>query len=220
MMSDDELQKLGEHIKANGLQIPIAFYVEKNKEKESPPVLLDGRNRLEAMERYGVETYVEKRYIYKDPVAYVIGVNIERRHLTKQQQADLIVAAHRAAAKSSYGADGKSDNEVSRQIGGKPQGGRPANAVKAAAVVTAAEHGISKRTVERAFAKAEGRLQQSKPVAGPPLKPTPKLETHVGLEAARRHYLDLCAEPGVDLDAELKIIIDAFRELDSEETAQ
>jgi hypothetical protein len=35
----------------------------------------------------------------------------------------------------------------------------------------------------------------------------------VGLEAARRHYLDKCAEPDVDLDAEQKTIMDALREI-------
>jgi transposase len=34
--------------------------------------------------------------------------------------------------------------------------------VKAKAVATAAEHGISKRTVERSFAKAEGNVPESK----------------------------------------------------------
>ena len=32
----------------------------------------------------------------KNPVAYILSLNIQRRHLTKQQQADLIVAAHMA----------------------------------------------------------------------------------------------------------------------------
>jgi hypothetical protein len=35
----------------------------------------------------------------------------------------------------------------------------------------------------------------------------------VGLEAARRHYLDLCGDSGVDLDVEQEIIIDALREI-------
>jgi hypothetical protein len=35
----------------------------------------------------------------------------------------------------------------------------------------------------------------------------------VGLEAARRHYLDRCAEPGIDLNAERDTIIDAFKEI-------
>ena len=35
----------------------------------------------------------------------------------------------------------------------------------------------------------------------------------VGLEAARRHYLDQCADPGVNLDEEQRIIFDALREI-------
>jgi ParB-like chromosome segregation protein Spo0J len=46
MMSDAELRVLGEDIKANGLQTTIVFDGSR---------LLAGRNRLEAMERAGVE---------------------------------------------------------------------------------------------------------------------------------------------------------------------
>jgi hypothetical protein len=40
-----------------------------------------------------------------------------------------------------------------------------------------------------------------------------QLETRVGIDAARRYYLDRCAEPDIDLDAEQEIIIDALREI-------
>ena len=49
---------------------------------------------------------------------------------------------------------------------------------------------ISKRTVERSFAKAEGRLPDPKKIAGPKLKTKLKLETHVGIDAARRYYVE------------------------------
>jgi len=35
----------------------------------------------------------------------------------------------------------------------------------------------------------------------------------VGIEAVRRHYLDLCADPEVDLDAEHVLILDGFKEI-------
>ena len=63
-------------------------------------MLLDGRNRLEAMERVGFELDpgdVDQLHD-GDPVAYIMSANIRRRHLTKQQQADLIVAADKAEA--------------------------------------------------------------------------------------------------------------------------
>jgi ParB-like chromosome segregation protein Spo0J len=238
MMSDAELRELAESIRANGLQIPISFYVGKGKEQDL--ILLDGRNRLEAMERHGVKVCVEKRYVYKDPVAHVIGANINRRHLTKHQQAELIVAAHRAAA---GGRDGEAPNKP-RQVGDvsdaaeadrkyeplsmtvacdvdgaiepevkaklpaecERKGGRgKINAVKAAAVATAKEHGISKRTVERALAAS---LPKPKPIAGPRLKAKPKLETHTGIEAARRFYLEHLRKLDADARAvELDLLV-------------
>ena len=53
MMSDDELQKLGEDIKASGLKHPIIF---QNTDNNGDEILLDGRNRLEAMERAGIRS--------------------------------------------------------------------------------------------------------------------------------------------------------------------
>src|SRR5262245_18832841 len=56
MMSDDELVALGEDIKRNGLITPIAIIIENDS-----PVLVDGRNRLDAMERAGLEISIERR---------------------------------------------------------------------------------------------------------------------------------------------------------------
>jgi ParB-like chromosome segregation protein Spo0J len=96
MMSDDQLTKLGQDIKANGLGSPITFFDPPGGER----MLLDGRNRLEAMERVGIDYHEgNAETVYTDdPVAFVITRNIHRRHLTKQERADLIVAAHKAAA--------------------------------------------------------------------------------------------------------------------------
>jgi hypothetical protein len=50
LLSDAELLELGNDIRANGLHVPIVAWKE---EKHFPPVLLDGRNRLSAMEKVG-----------------------------------------------------------------------------------------------------------------------------------------------------------------------
>ena len=200
MMLEDELAKLTEDIKANGMRFPITL--------DKDGGLLDGRNRLEALERAGLDLPSGQTQIYlgDDPVGFVISANIHRRHLTKQLQADLIVAAHKAAAEAA---------DKPRQLGEvSAKGGRAkVDTVKAAAVAAAKEHGISKRTVERSFAKAEGRIPETKKIAGPKLRTKPKLETHTGIDAARRHYLERCSLPDVDLDAEQEIVIDALREI-------
>ena len=120
-----------------------------------------------------------------DPVARIIGLNVHRRHLTKQQQADLIVAAVKAGEKLD-------------QVEPVSKGGRgKKNAVKAKALEI----------------NSEGRIPQPKTIVGPKLKLRPKLETHTGIDAARRYYLDRCVDPAVDLDAEQEIIIDGLREI-------
>jgi hypothetical protein len=141
MMDDAELAELGEDIKKNGLRESIKFRGDE---------LLDGRNRLEAIERAGVDFrslggHAIEHLPAVDAVAFVISVNIQRRHLTKQQQADLIVAAVKAGEKPPQ------VEEVSKGGRGK------VNPVKAAALKHAVDVGISKATVERAIAKAEGK---------------------------------------------------------------
>ena len=77
-------------------------------------------------------------------------------------------------------------------------------------VADAAKQGIGKRTAERAYAAAQGRT----PAPPKPTKLKPTLEKHLGLDAARRFYIDkIWSEPDIDLDAEQKIIIDALREI-------
>ncbi len=109
-MSADELNALGEDIKKNGLQQRITLWPVDDE----PPgyVLLDGRNRLDAMEAVGLKlvqnpngTTVEEIFAGDniratliapipakaiDPVAYVISANIRRRHLTCEQKRTLI----------------------------------------------------------------------------------------------------------------------------------
>jgi hypothetical protein len=114
--------------------------------------------------------------------------------------------------------------------------------VKAAAVATAKAmpKGPSKRTVERALAKAEGKTRkpssrvarklsaeeiaargEGKTPATMPkytARPMPKPKSGkpvVGIDAVRQCYLDRCAEPDVDLDAEQKIVFDALCASDS-----
>ena len=58
-LSDDELLKLGEDIRARGVVFPLAFY----RDREGRVSLLDGVSRLDAMERENVEfkiTYKKK----------------------------------------------------------------------------------------------------------------------------------------------------------------
>ena len=218
MMSDEKLAQLGEDIKANGLNVPLSFCWIEVGTPAARRVLIDGRNRLEAMERVGIRLRVRNsglpeslhgketaNTIDGDPVALIIGLNIHRRHLTKQQQADLIVAAVKAGEKLA-------------QVEPVSKGGRgKKNAVKAKALeINSAlpkEQQVSEPTIKRAIAKAEGRIPQPKTIVGPKLKLKPKLETHTGIDAARRYYLDLCVDPAVDLDAEQEIIIDGLREI-------
>jgi hypothetical protein len=141
MMSDEELDALGEDIKANGLKVPIAFHIGTGNKR----VLIDGRNRLEAMERFGLGPHVWEKTegSYDDPVAHIIGLNIRRRHLTKAQQAELIVAAIKAGEKLDQA------EPVSKGGRGKK------SKLKEKAVAAAAAHDISESSVKRAIAKAD-----------------------------------------------------------------
>jgi hypothetical protein len=123
MMSDEELDDLGKDIKTNGVVSPIVLWIDLNGDEW----LLDGRNRLEALQREGLE-YDDKcwdphglRYYtgdkdepddvaYVDPVAYVMSINVKRRHLTAEQKREAIAKLLKLAPE-------RSDRQIAKDVG-------------------------------------------------------------------------------------------------------
>jgi phage N-6-adenine-methyltransferase len=95
LMSGDEFVALKEDIKANGLVEPIWVL---------DGLLLDGRNRFKACQEVGVQP-VFREYQGDNPTAFVISLNLKRRHLNESQRAMVAaklanMPAHRIADKS------------------------------------------------------------------------------------------------------------------------
>ena len=209
MMPEEELDALAADIKANGLRTPISFFgvAESERKDDSEVSLADGRNRLEAMDRAGVELKAGDLELLRglspaEQVAFIISKNIRRRHLTKAQQADLIVAAIKAGEKPTQ------DESVSSGGRGK------VNAVKQAAIAAGKEHGISKGTIGRSLAKAEGREPKPKPkrdYVQPELTPRPepqvKAASVMGMAAEAMEWAEFSAaslaEFGDEIDMDL-----------------
>jgi DNA-binding Lrp family transcriptional regulator len=115
-MSPDELRELGKDIIKNGLTSPIAVCIDSPTDRESVQ-LVDGRNRLDAMELAGLHFKLKwnsktdlPHLRWKDPdgvsldpfspvhvimpeqvLAYVISANLRRRHLSIEDKDRLIV---------------------------------------------------------------------------------------------------------------------------------
>ena len=77
MMHPEAFEELAEDIKQNGLLTPIVTYENK---------VLDGRNRLKACAKTGVEPRFEA-YAGDNPLSYVVSLNLKRRHLDESQRA-------------------------------------------------------------------------------------------------------------------------------------
>ncbi|UPT87966.1 ParB N-terminal domain-containing protein [Bradyrhizobium barranii subsp. apii] len=133
-MTADEKKVLEEDIKKNGLRVPVVVW---KPQKDSPAQLLDGRNRLDAIQAAGITIYVEEGdeqhiTLYRrdaedkwwristqanggaeigfDPYAFVISANIHRRHLTAEQKRELIAAVLKAQPE-------KSNRQVAKAVG-------------------------------------------------------------------------------------------------------
>lgn len=81
IMSPDELAELAEDIKTNGQRFPIV--IGKYEDRE---VIVDGRNRFAACEIAGVEPKF-KQLNGHDAKAFILSVNINRRHMSAGQRA-------------------------------------------------------------------------------------------------------------------------------------
>jgi ParB-like chromosome segregation protein Spo0J len=134
-MMEEELQGLVEDIRENGQGEPVHLWHDGT--------LLDGRNRLEACNRLGIEPDICQfdSDAAINPVAYVLSHNLHRRHLSQSQKA--MVAAN---LKEHYAAEAKE-----RQKQGKEKLPDPSQAGqsrdKAAAAV-----GVSGKLVDAAAA--------------------------------------------------------------------
>ena len=118
LMSPDELKVLGEDINKNGLCEQVAVI----DGPDGKPVLIDGRNRLDAMELVGQQFTLEAVAMRLrcqepgqdfDPYAYVTSINLHRRHLTAEQRRDLIAKLIKATPE-------KSDRQIAETVKASP----------------------------------------------------------------------------------------------------
>jgi ParB-like chromosome segregation protein Spo0J len=87
LLEGSEFEELVADIKANGLVEPIVIFEDK---------ILDGRNRYRACLAAGVEPAF-RPFMGDDPLAYIISLNLRRRHLTAEQKRELIAGLIKAA---------------------------------------------------------------------------------------------------------------------------
>ena len=78
LMQDQEFEELKIDIKENGLREPI--YIHEDK-------IIDGRNRYRACQELGIQPKYEIWNKQGSLVAFIISLNLRRRHLTASQKA-------------------------------------------------------------------------------------------------------------------------------------
>jgi hypothetical protein len=175
LMSEDELRALAKDIERHGLKIPVEMRRVVESSGEVDDFVIDGRNRLDAMEKVlgwrlvndngdwsaKIEPHAQQVATHRLVAGEVIGYNA-RRQLTKQELVKCIDAALKAgeAAEGMITKAAKSatdDAIIARSVKRDEQTGQLRGSTKdehrAAVLKEAAKHNISKRTVELALAK-------------------------------------------------------------------
>jgi hypothetical protein len=117
LLPPDELKELAADIKANGLRDKIKIIV-----RDAASVVIDGRNRLDAMELAGIPIFkADNKPNYANfydveleddaaIIAFIVSVNIKRRHLTGEQRDRIISDLIKLNPT-------KSNRQIAREIG-------------------------------------------------------------------------------------------------------
>jgi len=108
MLDEEELTALAVDIGINGLRHPIVL-------DPAGEVLVDGRNRLEACRAAGVEPQYWCLPEGSDIAAYIVSVNLARRHMTAGQRAMALAMVFPEPDKGGRGHKASRDGTVSKQ---------------------------------------------------------------------------------------------------------
>lgn len=155
MMSEDELQELASDIAANGLVHPIIVDDQKQ--------VIDGRNRLAACKIAKVEPTFEQLN-GRDPLAYIVSANLNRRNLTKGQQAMALAMIYPDPER------GRGKTDAARK--GAESASFSYRRLKEARLLLHHSHGLAKDvtagrlSLDEALAKVDEQKQQSSAAAG------------------------------------------------------
>lgn len=103
LIEGPDFDELVADIKTHGLHEPIVLFEEK---------ILDGRNRYRACLAAGIEPAFVP-YRGDDPVAYVVSLNLKRRHLSSEHKRELIEKLVKAEPN-------KSDRAIAEQTKASP----------------------------------------------------------------------------------------------------
>ena len=123
LLSDADLAKLADDIRAHGLHHAIVCHEDK---------VLDGRNRLAACAKAGVAPRFERWTGSGSPVSWVLSENLHRRHLDESQRAMVAARAkpmfeaeardrERAGTLAPIGATGKSSEKAAEALNVSPR---------------------------------------------------------------------------------------------------
>jgi len=138
--------------------------------------VLDGRNRLEAMERAGIALRPCDREVFLgDAAPYILSKNVYRRHFrTKLEQAKAIVDILKAAERIKADAEKPCNPCTVSHKGGRGK----VNPIKQKALAAGEQAKIGDRTMQKALAMGEDRKPQK-----------PKRHRRTGAELERDTFL-------------------------------
>jgi ParB-like nuclease domain len=186
-MSEAELKELAENIQTHGLLQPITVLeTDRSPSTQSGVVLLDGRNRLDALallehlhldERKQVNLVsgicgpLMRRVVdCPDPYEFVISLNIHRRHLTTEQKRELITKILKARPASSdrqIATITKTDHKTVGKLRSKMEGRGEIPHIEARTDTKGRKQPVAKRPREiEQHTKRPGQIEQHAEPAG------------------------------------------------------